>query len=566
MEEADARLQEVVASLLNEHGGSHEQALRQTFACLHNSGLYEAQSAAEEEQREQQVLAVFRSFPFRTPAAPEGNGAGSLVEETQAPPPPPPAYNNALAREPEEAGEVTPAQVDPENVGEDAGAQPAPEALLPLNPVEPQPADPQPSLAPPGPEVSHQGAAPPSNLPPHQPPTGEDAAPTQGSATPESFASAALDTGDAVVAPAAAVAVAVGLSAAAAAAAAAGGGVEETKGEEWGEGIVYPETGEAEEGLPVAVEEGAAGASTEESGSQLEAGGQQEETGNGATGAHGESTYGCNGTAASETNEGVVYSDPESTRQEGSTASQQQEPPPQREQEAARTPQVNGSPPTATAAAAAAAVGEAAGGARNMDAPARPADAGDGGAAASATVPAPAAGTAGAAAAVSAPTTTAVTEPHLKTAGQPLTHANRAESPTGMSTDLQDKLKALKLRRKHRFVTMRIEGTEVVAETVAAPAEGPAELKAALPYSDCRYAVYDQAIVTADGRKANKLFFFTWVPHNATPHNKMAYSHGKVTVRQRLEGLYDVAASSSGDVKVSLGLVDEDEEESDIDF
>lgn len=57
MEEADARLQEVVASLLNEHGGNHEQALRQTFACLHNSGLYEAQSAAEEEQREQQVCA-----------------------------------------------------------------------------------------------------------------------------------------------------------------------------------------------------------------------------------------------------------------------------------------------------------------------------------------------------------------------------------------------------------------------------------------------------------------------------------------------------------------------------
>lgn len=55
MEEADARLQEVLASLLNEHEGNHEPALRQTFACLHNSGLYEAQSAAEEEQREQQV-------------------------------------------------------------------------------------------------------------------------------------------------------------------------------------------------------------------------------------------------------------------------------------------------------------------------------------------------------------------------------------------------------------------------------------------------------------------------------------------------------------------------------
>lgn len=59
MEEADARLQEVVASLLNEHGGNHEPALRQTFACLHNSGLYEAQSPQEEEQREQQARPIF---------------------------------------------------------------------------------------------------------------------------------------------------------------------------------------------------------------------------------------------------------------------------------------------------------------------------------------------------------------------------------------------------------------------------------------------------------------------------------------------------------------------------
>lgn len=46
----------------------------------------------------------------------------------------------------------------------------------------------------------------------------------------------------------------------------------------------------------------------------------------------------------------------------------------------------------------------------------------------------------------------------------------------------------------------------------------------------------------------------------------MAYSHGKTTVRQRMEGLYDVAASSFEDIEVALGLVDEDEEDSDIDF
>lgn len=46
----------------------------------------------------------------------------------------------------------------------------------------------------------------------------------------------------------------------------------------------------------------------------------------------------------------------------------------------------------------------------------------------------------------------------------------------------------------------------------------------------------------------------------------MAYSHGKVTVRQRLEGFYDVAASSFADIEVALGLVDEEDEESDIEF
>lgn len=101
-------------------------------------------------------------------------------------------------------------------------------------------------------------------------------------------------------------------------------------------------------------------------------------------------------------------------------------------------------------------------------------------------------------------------------------HANRAEAPTGLSADLQDKLRALKIRRRHRFVVMRIDGTEVVDAGSGLPSAGPAELLASLPFSDCRYAVYDHEIVTADGRKANKLFFFSWLPHNATPHNKVS--------------------------------------------
>lgn len=138
--------------------------------------------------------------------------------------------------------------------------------------------------------------------------------------------------------------------------------------------------------------------------------------------------------------------------------------------------------------------------------------------------------TSGASAAATAapalPKRTAVTDPHLKTAGQPLRHTDTVKSPTGVSTDLQNKLRALKIRRKHRFLVMRIEGTEVVAETAGAPSQGPEELRAALPFSDCRYAVYDQEVVTSDGRKTSKLFFFSWLPHNATPQTKVQRTEG----------------------------------------
>lgn len=294
----------------------------------------------------------------------------------------------------------------------------------------------------------------------------------------------------------------------------AGGGVEETKGGdrsseiEEAEATGFPETGEAGTGLSIVVEPG--GESAQESGLQLEAGRQEgeRETGLGG-GVNSGGSVACN---SSSREEGGPVGDPESTQQKGSATPVQFEP-----------SHVNGGSIFPPHVAREVVPGEEE---RNMDARTGPVDldggnGGGGATAATDTASANAAAPPAGAGAAAAPTTTAVTEPHLKTGGQPLTHANRAQSPTGMATDLQDKLKALKLRRKHRFVTMRIEGTEVVAETVAAPGEGPAELKLALPYSDCRYAVYDQEIVTADGRKANKLFFFTWIPHNATPHNKV---------------------------------------------
>lgn len=67
--------------------------------------------------------------------------------------------------------------------------------------------------------------------------------------------------------------------------------------------------------------------------------------------------------------------------------------------------------------------------------------------------------------------------------------------------------------------------------------------QAQLPYTDCRYAVYDHEFTTSDGRIADKLFFLSWMPHNATPYSKMAYAQGKGSLRDVLEGVLDVTAA-----------------------
>lgn len=330
------------------------------------------------------------------------------------------------------------------------------------------------------------------------------------------------------------------------------GGTQESKGGEWGEergaarGGSFPETREA--GAETFVEEGVGGA-REETGQQQR---QQLAAGRGESGGmserHGaEGGLLANGSLAEGGGGGGSGSgDPESTRQEdlsGGKGQSSGHPAPLQEMEAsARYPQLNGGgieptlvdarsglEETVTMAQAVAAADSSSTPSSSVFAPpvsngadAAASDASPATPAANAAAASKGAAGAGAAAAV-APATAGVAEPHLKTAGQFVeNHANRAESPTGMSTDLQDKLKALKLRRKHRFLVMRIDGTEVVADVVGAPGQGPAELRAALPYSDCRYAVYDQELVTTDGRKTSKLFFFTWLPHNATPHNKVS--------------------------------------------
>ncbi|CAM9400892.1 unnamed protein product [Phaeothamnion confervicola] len=159
-------------------------------------------------------------------------------------------------------------------------------------------------------------------------------------------------------------------------------------------------------------------------------------------------------------------------------------------------------------------------------------------------------------------------EPHTKTGGERLVDANRGEAATGLTDDAAKMLKDLKLRRRYRFLVLKIVNGAVAVETAGDPNGGLPELEAALPIADCRYAIYDHEFVTADGRKTNKLLFISWLPVNASAHAKMLLTASKVAVRRTLEGLFDVVAGDFSEVRAAVGADDGDDDDagSDISF
>ena len=157
------------------------------------------------------------------------------------------------------------------------------------------------------------------------------------------------------------------------------------------------------------------------------------------------------------------------------------------------------------------------------------------------------------------------TENHLKTGGEQITYANKA---TAGSVDPRCKevFTQLKIRRKHRYVVYKIdpETEAVVVETIGARDADLDALLRALPDADSRYAIFDHAYKTYDGRPANKLFFLSWFPSNATPYSKMAYTHAKEHVREVFTGVFDIMARTTDEAK-SL-VTGEAESESDQEF
>ncbi|CAE7243663.1 unnamed protein product [Symbiodinium sp. KB8] len=136
--------------------------------------------------------------------------------------------------------------------------------------------------------------------------------------------------------------------------------------------------------------------------------------------------------------------------------------------------------------------------------------------------------------------------------------------------DVKKRFKDLKLKRKHKYLVLKLEEGETLKVTVEKVGKASAtadEFQSDLSSSECRYAVYDHEDTLPDGRKKSKLLFILWAHSRARPSSCMTYTSRKNAVSSALEGVFDVTARNEDELLELLGLKvdDEDSEEWDPD-
>jgi len=126
-----------------------------------------------------------------------------------------------------------------------------------------------------------------------------------------------------------------------------------------------------------------------------------------------------------------------------------------------------------------------------------------------------------------------VTENHLKTGGESLDFQNKIEVTNKVSEACYETFQAMKLRRKHRYIIFKLGEDKIEVEstgerksvrfifssfatlcsvltlgTIHKFLQTYESFKAALPFTDCRFCVYDQDYTTPDGRHPMLICFF----------------------------------------------------------
>ena len=74
-----------------------------------------------------------------------------------------------------------------------------------------------------------------------------------------------------------------------------------------------------------------------------------------------------------------------------------------------------------------------------------------------------------------------------------------------------------------------------------------------LPKSSARYAVFDHAITTRDGRKKDELYFILWSPGSAATKSKLLYTSQRRNLDTIFTGVKDVQCATPEEVAKVFG-------------
>jgi len=95
----------------------------------------------------------------------------------------------------------------------------------------------------------------------------------------------------------------------------------------------------------------------------------------------------------------------------------------------------------------------------------------------------------------------------------------------------------LKLKKQLKFIIYSLNDTktEVIVLNTSQSSDYE-EFLAALPETECRWAVYDFEYDNGEGKR-NRLLFYSWSPDTARIKEKMVYAASKDALRKALDGI-----------------------------
>eukprot|EP01001_Neometanema_parovale_P000824 NODE_10933_length_570_cov_144.400447_g10655_i0.p1 GENE.NODE_10933_length_570_cov_144.400447_g10655_i0~~NODE_10933_length_570_cov_144.400447_g10655_i0.p1 ORF type:complete len:155 (+),score=57.77 NODE_10933_length_570_cov_144.400447_g10655_i0:51-467(+) len=114
----------------------------------------------------------------------------------------------------------------------------------------------------------------------------------------------------------------------------------------------------------------------------------------------------------------------------------------------------------------------------------------------------------------------------------------------------------LKLKKKYRFVTYKIDGGNIVPDVLGTDRSVTwPEFVKTLP-NEPRYVIFDYDFKTneAQPRDCNKIVFLNWVPDSSGVKLKMVAASSKEAIRKKFEGVLEHQANDIGDADESYIL------------